>query len=123
MTAHRCSFDIDKKGSVAKFENQTPIDYTQTRIIRTSYLSNAQLRSAISKYRSAIHTGEGLAILIAALNGYLGTAYGITTWLANGHLISLQNAADTGRGVRIVTHEKVNWDGYSPRIYNVLYLN
>lgn len=98
-----------------------PIDYNEVRVIRTTYLTNSQVRELANAYERNASSINLIAILTGIANQYVGAGYGIAGWLVSNYSTGFRNVADAGMGIKVVTYEKVNWDGYSPRIYNKYY--
>ncbi|ANC99188.1 hypothetical protein [Streptococcus suis] len=99
------------------------VNYNQTRVLRVDYLSNSQLKATIRDMRAGLSNGSIIGVVAGALVKYSNIPYAVALWIGQQHVNSLQYAADTGRGVKVITYEKVNWDGYSPRVYRVFYYN
>lgn len=104
-----------------------PINYNETRVISTVYLSNSQVRALANSYKRNAENLSGIGIVIGLAENYIrgagavGGFAAIAGWLVNNFGSSFQSVADAGLGIKIVTYEKVHWDGYSPRIFHKYY--
>lgn len=86
---------------------QPPIDYTQTRLVSTRYITNSQLQTAVYQMNRGVRVANALSLINVPMQ--------IVNVLASNQASYFSDLASMGYSLKVETYEKVNWDGYSAR--------